>query len=392
MKELTKTCLIGINHGNVFFLISKRLGVNESYRTPLIVAARHNDEAIINGADCIDTIRLFADSIDFSGGFSSGWEVLENLFTGRLLYDKGVYIDNSESFSPLVWILRLSASDIRENLIEGGFPFLLALELLYQAPDIASLLLTLTGNPINARWGLERSALHSLFAFASWSNGLDNGLNLILNGGADLHLVEHESIFSPRSETATSLALYCSFTFMKWRGALLRSAVDLESFVEDEVQQNPLKDAGWNKDSLLALFHCDIQSDQDVEYCCEDCSGPINFLGVELPWRQWLDRFKEKTNENSSKVGQGGIERHKSNCDIVGPKSPSLEIEGNFRNAFLNQEEVAEETTTSDLSESEAETEVFDAYFGGKMGFVCMRCYGNRQEYVSESDSESSDG
>ena len=121
MKELTKTCLIGINHGNVFFLISKRLGVNESYSTPLIVAARHNDEVIINGADCIDTIRLFADSMDFSGGLISGWDVLQNLFFCQLFYDLPDGVTKRISFLSILTDIGISEAtelEIYEQMVE----------------------------------------------------------------------------------------------------------------------------------------------------------------------------------------------------------------------------------------------------------------------------------
>lgn len=377
--------------------ISNRFVSNKLHRTPVIAAANHNDEDIINRSDCIDTIRLFSDSMDFSEDPTDGWISLMFLLARLvdLVYNE-VNIDKTEILSPFIWLIRLSAFDIKDNLSGGGFALLVALSALSGVTEVTSLLSAMTDNPLDifldARWGFEGYfALHILIAVAGGNAdlnlGLNLGLNLMINKGANLHSVGHHPCFSVKSETPTSLAMYSSFVFMEWRNALLRSSVDLASFVEEEVQQAPLKEAGWTKDLLLALLCCNIQSDQDLQeyYSCEDCSDDIGFLGVDLSWRQWLDRFREKTDiENSPKREHGEIKSDRSNGDIAQQKPPSLLIERNFVNEFGDGEEIVNETATSDVYEGNRETEAFDAYFGGTMGFVCMRCYVKRQGYGSD--------
>lgn len=360
------------------------------HRTPLVAAAGHNEEVIIHSSDCIDTIRLFSDSIDFSEGSTNGWTTLIMLLATLLssLPDE-VNIDSTEILSPLVWLLRLSASDIKENIRGGPFAFLVATSALYGSTKVSSLLSGLTDNPLDnvldARWGLEGySALHTLIGFWGWNADLNLGLNQLLDKGANLHLVGHHSSFSVKRETPTSLAMYSSVVFMAWRDALLRSSVNLASFVEEEVQQAPLKEAGWTKDLLFALFCCHIQDLQEGN-CCEDCSENIDFLGVDLSWRQWLDRFKEKTDiENLPKHEHGEIKSDWSNGNIVQQNPPSLQVERDFVNRLGDGVGIVNETGMSDVYEGKRETEAFGAYFGGTMGFVCMRCYVKRQGYGTD--------
>lgn len=155
-----------------------------------------------------------------------------------------------------------------------------------------------------------------------------SGLNFLLNNGANLHLVGQVSQLSAKYETPTSLAMYCSFTFIKWRGALLRSSVDLESFVEEELRHSPFRDAGWNEDSLLDLFCCDIQSNFDTLpfQDCDDCSpSKVSSTQIELSWQEWLNHFKEQTNiENSSTNENSGFERDQCDDCFIKPESPSL--------------------------------------------------------------------
>ncbi|MCJ1268825.1 hypothetical protein MMC22_008713, partial [Lobaria immixta] len=188
-------------------------------------------------------------------------------------------------------------------------------------------------------------------------------------------------------ETPTSLAMYSSFVFKEWRDALLRLSINLESFVEDEMQQSPLRDAGWDNDSLAALFHCDIQPGHipSMLYHCDDCSNWVPSIWVELSWQEWLNRFKQKTNAKiSSDHESSEAENDQSDGEIVEQKSSSPQVEKTILNEFS--------TARTGSYEYETETETFEAYFGGKTGFVCMRCYLKREGYDSDnSGSEASD-
>lgn len=246
MQELTKTCTNGMVYGHYkFFFISNNSNANKTLRTPLLAAANHNDEAITDTAKGIDTLRLFSDLIDFSENRGSGWRTLVILLWNLSVSSPdGAFVDDTRRKSLIIWMLRSSASDIKKAFRNGAFASLIPLLSVHDAEEVDDLLSSITDNFMNARHGYGKySAIQILMNFV---------LNLMLNKGANLHLVSDQFMFSVESETLTSLALYSSFMFATWRDALLRSSVDLESFVEDEVQQSPLRDVGWNKESLLA--------------------------------------------------------------------------------------------------------------------------------------------
>ncbi|MCJ1268628.1 hypothetical protein MMC22_008516 [Lobaria immixta] len=305
--------------------ISYRVDAKKTDRTPLLAAADHNNEVIIDVADAIDTIRLFSDSLDFFDHRGSGWSTLVLLLWNlSVSLPDGVSIDDIKRDPLILWMLRLQASDIKETFRKETCPFLKALLSLNDEEETSDLLLTLTHQLTDSKGGLGKYIpLQIVICYVYAVNDMIFGVNLMLMKGANLHLASDRFIFSGESETPTSLALYSSFTFVKWRDALLRSSVDLEKFVEDEVQQSPLKDTGWNKVSLLALFRCDIQSDNIPPIDCDDCPESVSYIPLELSWREWLSRFKEKPNTGNSS----------------------------------NDE--------------------YSAYFGGESRFFCVRCYRN---------------
>ena len=325
MQELIKKRTSGMVYGNFDLLISYRVDAKKTDRTPLLAAADHNNEVITDVADAIDTIRLFSDSLDFFDYRGSGWSTLVLLLWNlSVSLPDGVSIDDINRDSLIPWMLRLPASDIKETSRKEICPFLKALLSSNVEEETSDVLLTLTHQLTDSNGGLGKYIpLQIVICYVYAVNDMTFGVNLMLMKGANLHLAIDRFIFSGKSETPTSLALYSSFTFVKWRDALLRSSVDLEKFVEDEVQQSPLKDTGWNKVSLLALFRCDIQSDNIPPIDCDDCPESVSYIPLELSWREWLSRFKEKPNTGNSS----------------------------------NDE--------------------YSAYFGGESRFFCVRCYRN---------------
>lgn len=302
MQELIKTCTNGMAYGNFDLIISNRLDAKKTDRTPLLAAADHNSEVIIDVADAIDTIRLFSDSLDFIDHRGSGWSTLVLLLWNlSVSLPDGVSIDDIKRNSLIPWMLRLPASDTKETFRKETCDVLKALLSLNEEEKASDLLLALTLQFTDSKRGLGKYIpIQNMICFIYTINDMNLGLNLMLMKGANLHLASDRLVFSGKSETHTSLALYASFVFVKWRDALLRSSVDLERFVEDEVQQRPFKDTGWNKVSLLALFRCDIQSDYIPSIGCDECSEPVTYFALELSWREWLSRFKEKINTGNS--------------------------------------------------------------------------------------------
>ncbi|MCJ1261587.1 hypothetical protein MMC22_001453 [Lobaria immixta] len=344
------------------------LAQQSHYGTPLVAAAYHNYEAIITRAGSIDTIRLFLDTLDFSGYSSSGWWTTLFLLGGLNYFLDKVDNDDIETLSLIERMLRSSASDIKENMKKGSFPILLALSSLLKATEVSSLLLTF--NSVDATEGFGGdSALHLLFCWPHQGANLDSGLNLMLNNSANLHLAGQISPYSAKP------------------GCFLAFVSRSQSFVEEELRHSPSRDAGWKEDSLLDLFCCVIQSSfVTLQFRdCDDCSlSKSSSIHIELSWQKWLNHFKAKANiENSNNENSGPKRDQNADC-FMKPKSPSLQSKENLVNDFRDEKEVVDETATRDLYESETESSASDTYFRSEMGYICMRCDLKRQGYKAD--------
>lgn len=279
--------------------------------------------------ECIDTVRLFSDCIDFYDLDSDGWYVLFSqefaLIRGDARHIAAIRMDQ---YQPLLWILSSFGPELKDNFNEGRFATMLRWNLIHQASDeVTRSLFRINKNLVDAK---ESPNGYSVLQFmiTSGSNSPaqgDHAIELLLENGANPHLVGFDPHYSSRPETPSSLALYTSSTFIRWRDALKRIPLDFEAFVEDELQRGPLKDAGWRQDTLLALFRQDFRSGADPQYKHEfvECEHLLSALIVEPCWLHWLQRFKDRmnidpqperkweTNSNNNSQGrivQGGLD------------------------------------------------------------------------------------
>ncbi|KAG8528319.1 uncharacterized protein KY384_007236 [Bacidia gigantensis] len=96
---------------------------------------------------------------------------------------------------------------------------------------------------------------------------------LIDSFGSDLRESEYNEKVSPFHETPTTLALYSSRAFAKWQGTLSAADIDFSSFVIPEVCRDPIREAGWTSESLLAVFETQHEPDSKSlnDRCCADC-------------------------------------------------------------------------------------------------------------------------
>lgn len=279
-------------------------------------------------------------------------------------------------------MLRFSASDISENFSKESLSG-------HDVAEVGKLILTMANMQAHTafRSGIY-SALQCFICYAGAFDEMDFSLRLMLSKRINLHLLRHHTMFGCWSETPTSLALYSSFIFMRWRDALLRSSVDLESFAEDEVQRSPLRDAGWNKDLLLALFRCNIKSDHTTQrpIKCEDCSRPMLRLCVELSWREWLNRFRRKMSiKYPSNGAYSEFERDAGEDNTVEQKPSSLHVEKNPVDEFSDEEEDGvDESATSDTHKPKPNMGDLDTYLRGETRYACMPCYLKRQRHISD--------
>jgi hypothetical protein len=261
-------------------------------------ASASNNQGLVRPGDCIDTFRLFLDNVIFDYEDSDGWYFFFVLLDARGALAQGInaHADDNERNALVLWPLQFVAFDMKNSFVEKTAAQLLGWVYNTDTEDILDLLLKIFDNFIDAKERLDGySMLLSTLWYAYDSVDFFEVLRNILTRGADPHLIGFDDDgYSPQEETPTSLAMYSSWAFVTWRSALLQISTDLEIFVQKELKQSPLKEAGWHENSLLSLFQSRIypQVRQKLHPRCEMCGKSVTSI-VELPWWRWLDSIKE---------------------------------------------------------------------------------------------------
>ena len=216
---------------------------------------------------------------------------------------------------------------------------------------------------------------------------MDN-LSAVVARGPDLHRRGCDTYYTPFEESPTSLSMYSAKGFSKWLRALDSVDVDLENFIDQELEQNLEVHAGWEKETLLELFTHGDRPDlhhPDGWTCC-DCSKDI--LGVEVQpyWRHSIERFIARTHpydpvsavsevDEDESVDLGSTEEVASSSTDLTPK---LDTTGN--DTLLNPGEVpavleSESEPEADTGEDSATTPIGSVCLYGKLEYVCMDCW-----------------
>lgn len=111
-----------------------------------------------------------------------------------------------------------------------------------------------------------------------------------------------------RHDTATSLSMRRSVYFFRWRQLLRELDLDFEYFVREELKEFPLSRAGWEQDTLLALFNLEFAPlELRKQYCC-GCSREVYcvYRIEEVWWNAVLDRVKNRRDPHTGKRIQAG--------------------------------------------------------------------------------------
>ena len=267
-------------------------------RTPLLAIAKGPRHDLKN---TIDMIRLFADRIDLTDENNDIWPMISAL--------SPISITGGEPFV-LLWLLRSFGSNIKPRFHQHEFALILDDWMRSEEQKVSELLTNLGSCQINAVCHPRGySILHRTLARSK-------DPLLYLQKGADPHLVGREVDYSPHWESPTSLAMFHSEMFHTWRMALISSNINLKEFVQQEIHQrrSPLQQAGWNTDTLLALFnYCDHASSGDsirnlvgdsqaeefsptlasrVDDVCSECLADYGRISIEPKWLQRIERIK----------------------------------------------------------------------------------------------------
>jgi hypothetical protein len=235
----------------------------------------------------IETIRLFLPQADVIDECGPGWEALGLL---------GLNLLSGEN-SALRWMIQVLHSDIPRQAREKGFHRVLC-EVAHQKPSIYfEEALDVFHELIDGGRREHRGypALHTCLVWGRYREVRD-----LVQKGVDLHLVGLCSYYSPTKATPTSLALYSSESFFEWRKILTTESIDLADFIRKELRQTPLNDAGWEEDTLMALFQLfQLDSKPGWELTGSWCIGYHPTMGfdrsiVEVRWQRLLNRIKDR--------------------------------------------------------------------------------------------------
>lgn len=83
-------------------------------------------------------------------------------------------------------------------------------------------------------------------------------VKLLVVKGASLHYTMHR-------QSPTTVAMEKASKFRWWCKILLALGTNIQSFVEEEIEEGPLQEKGWNKETLMQLFRDLIRNNPDKD-------------------------------------------------------------------------------------------------------------------------------
>lgn len=239
--------------------------------------------------------------MNFSYKDGDGWRFLTHLFEARYIETwrirTGIHADDNERNALVLCAFQIAAPHIKNYFVEIAAALILPWVDRIEWRDIFDFVIKMFDNGVDVKWRPDGYSILLRKLWWDWKRQkLCDDLHMILTKGADPHMIGLNDKYSPQKETPTSLALYNSWAFVNWRYTLLQISTDLEIFVEKELQQCPLRNAGWDEKSLLSLFQRHIHSVviPKLDSSCDRC-GHFNGL-AELSWCRWLDCMKQVMN------------------------------------------------------------------------------------------------
>lgn len=276
--------------------------------------------------------------MDFSDESGDGWEVLRTLCDST----REAHGETEAKIALLLWTLKLLSFELKTYQVRRQYARMLGLILrphpgLEEASD---LILNFSGAETidGIDYGTEGyTLLQESISFADsreWTS-------TILSRGPDLHRIGLDNNYTPQEETPTSLAMYSEWAFVDWACGLDTIEVDLEKFIEQELERNHVVHVGWDKETLLALFAYDYTPDLDLRryWTCSDCTEFIHAVRVQPYWRHLLERIKRKIDPDTQAQGHSEASETE-NADL-----------GGIMEAGSSSSDVSENVPFADLGE-----------------------------------------
>ena len=352
-------------------------------RTPIRLAADQiANLPHITESEVFDTFRLLVDSMDFSEENGNGWEVLHEL---------SLNCDWKVASKALLWMLRLLSFELKTHIVERDFADMLDWLFFYalrpELVEASDLLLNLGGHGIiNASLGVTNgyTILHEAIACGITKDRI----SAVVARGPDLHQRGFDTFRTPFEESPTSLAMYSGMAFSYWLRALASVDVDLENFIDQELERNPEGHTGWEKETLLELFTHGDRPDlhrPDGWTCC-DCLKDLLKFKVQPYWRHLLERIKARMHPYDPVSAVSEVDEDESvdlgSTEEVPSSSTDLtsELDTTENVTLLPIDEVpteleSEPVSEADTSEDSVTTPIGSVCLYGKHQLVCIDCW-----------------
>ena len=309
----------------------------------------------------IDTLRIFMDCADFTYPEADGWQLLVALILST------AWLSNVRitSRTLLDWSLRQFKEDMLIGFVETMYAKILGLLFCFKLNDARGFLLK--SAPLGSIKAVDRSGKVSSITQAVILDYLY--LDFFPTLRPDLHYTGINPHCSPFKESPTSLAMYCPWKFHCWLTFLYRTNVNVEAFIENEIEQGPLSDLGWQRATLQSLF--DHSFDPDFYLAdktqCEDCckGGPV--ILVQPSWLYRLEIIKQGPVSRSTEEMQRTHRR---------VKWPSVEVFSDWINSYYNPNEQRHILDMKNSIYKQPTTDLDESNWGyEKDDIVCLRCW-----------------
>ena len=353
-------------------------------------------------SEVFDTFRLLTDSIDFSEENSHGWDIMDDLC-------KYAYMSSQHPMANvdlLLSMLRILSFDLRTYVSKRRFAAMLFF-VINPEPGPAEafkMILNLGGHDtideaLDSRGGI--SVLHAILAIDPY----EYHMTFLLSRNPDVHRLGFDTDLSPYKESPTTLAMYSCDAFISWLRALANNKVDLESFVDHELEQNHEVHPGWVKKTLLHLFAYDDRPDLTSynPWACSDCKAEYSRVVVQPYWRHIVERIRTRLHPYDPTVIV--FEGTEENDDNELPSQSISDEDENKISAKSDTEEdddklASESESEEDTSEYRRRGPINSKCLYDKREVVCMDCWlyyartGTRKlpvEELSEDEEPASD-
>lgn len=245
----------------------------------------------------IETLRLFLEQLEFLDDINcTGLLGLRRLLLNGRCSHKSCSHPSSYP-AAFLWVLPFLQDQISLAIPSMGRGIAQLFRQTINTDDIELLtrLIPLTGDINSKRIIKWFSPAHKL-AINIRRDGLRESGRYLVTHGLDLHVVldddftdglQHEDC---TNNTPTSIAMRYSFSFFLFRKLLRDLNIDFTNFVEDELKQWPLVQAGWTQKTLLCLFEIDYTPLEMPIMKCRICH--CDGVGIETSWLSMLESLK----------------------------------------------------------------------------------------------------